>query len=344
MFRNLLKKSLVAFSMLGATFALAETRLNGGGATFPNPLYQKWVTEYQKLHADVKIDYASQGSGFGIKGITAKTLDFAGSDAPMSKKEIEELKGVEVVQIPSTAGAIVPAFNLPGITELNLTAEVIADIYLGKITKWNDPAIATANAGVNLPDTAITPAYRTDSSGTTFVFTSYLSDTVPAFKEAIGASKAVEWKVGQGGKGNAGVAQIVQSTSGAIGYIELNYATANKIAFAAMKNQAGKFVKATPAAVSAAGAAANAKMVPGKLTVNIWNQPGDAVYPISGFTYLIVYKDAAVHPGADRAGALVDFLKWAATDGQKFAGELDYAPLAPDVAVKVMAEIESIKK
>ena len=242
----------VAALALTASVSFAETRLQGAGATFPNPLYQKWVSEYQKSHPDVKIDYQGIGSGGGIKGITEKTIDFAGSDAPLSKKEQEVMGGPDkIVQIPSTAGGVVPAYNLRGIDSLKLSGEVIADIYLGKITKWNDPKIAELNGGVSLPDQVITPAYRTDGSGTNFVFTNYLATQSEEFKGSVGIGKQVKWPLGQGGKGNDGVAAIVQQTAGAIGYIEQAYADQNKISYAAVKNKAGKFVKASPAAVSA---------------------------------------------------------------------------------------------
>ena len=320
--------------------ARAETRLQGAGATFPNPIYQRWVTEYQKLKPDVKIDYQSIGSGGGIKGITEKTIDFAGSDAPMNKKEVAAAGG-EVVHIPTVAGAVVPAYNLQGITDLNLSGPVIADIYQGKITKWNDPKIAELNEGKQLPDVAITPVWRTDGSGTTFVFTNYLAGQSDEFKNSIGMGKQVKWPAGQGGKGNEGVAAAVQQTPGAIGYVEANYATANKIPFAAVKNQAGKFVKASPQSVSAAGEGAVNKM--GKtLAVDIWNQPGESAYPISAFTYIIVYKDLGYLKDQNKARALVDFLKWATNEGQSYAGEMDYAPLSDGVKKKAEDAIKTL--
>jgi phosphate transport system substrate-binding protein len=329
--------------MLGAaSVASAAVRLQGAGATFPNPIYQRWVSEYQKQHPDVQIDYQSIGSGGGIKGITQKTVDFAGSDAPMSKKELEAV-GNNVMHIPTVAGGVVPAYNLPGFNgELKLTGEVIADIYLGKIGKWNDPKIAAVNEGANLPDLAITPAWRTDGSGTNFVFTNYLATQSEEFKTTVGTGKSVEWPRGQGGKGSEGVTAIVQSTPGAIAYVESNYATQNKIAFALMKNASGKFVKASPATVSAAGKGAAAQMKPGALNVNLWNQQGDDVYPIAAFTYLIVYKDLNNLASAQKAQALVDYLSWATTHGQQMASEMDYAPLAPEVQKLVTKELASL--
>lgn len=334
--------ALIAFA---ASVAMAaDIRLGGAGATFPNPLYQQWVTEYQKAHPDVKIDYQSIGSGGGIKAITEKTVAFAGSDAPMSKKELAAAGGEDnLVEIPSCAGAVVPALNLPGITQnLNLSGEIIADIYAGTITKWNDKRIAELNSGVSLPDLAITPIYRTDGSGTTFVFTNYLATQSASFKSTIGSGKQVKWPVGQGGKGNEGVAGAVSTTPGALGYIELNYASANKISYAAVKNANGKFVKASAKAISAAGEGALSKLKGNLLAIDIWNQPGDESYPISGFTYIIIYKDLANLKSIEEARALTGFLDWATSEkGQAMAESLDYAPLSSGVQAKVKAALRS---
>jgi phosphate transport system substrate-binding protein len=327
---------------LGSSVAVAETRLQGAGATFPNPIYQRWVAEYQKANPDVKIDYQSNGSGGGIKGITEKTVDFAGSDAPMSKKE-QAAAGGQIVHIPTVAGADVPAYNLPGFNgDLNLDGSVIAEIFMGKITKWNDPKIAALNPGAALPDMRITPAWRTDGSGTTFIFTNYLCTQSEEFKSTIGPGKQVKWPVGQGGKGNEGVTQTVQSTPGALGYIELNYAVANKIPFALVKNKDGRFIKASPETVSAAGAGAVAAMAD-SLAVDIWNQPGADSYPISAMTYIIVYKDLGYVKDPAKAKALVGFLKWALTDGQKLATEMTYAPLAEPVQKKALDAVNSLQ-
>jgi phosphate transport system substrate-binding protein len=338
-----LKHIAVTVLALGGSIALAETRLQGAGATFPNPVYQRWVNEYQKSHPDVKIDYQSIGSGGGIKGITEKTVDFAGSDAPLNKKEIAALGGDDnVVQIPSTAGAVVPAYNLPGISDVKFTGEILADIYLGKITKWNDPKLVAINEGVSLPDTVITPASRSDGSGTNFVWTNYLATQSDEFKSTVGTGKQVKWPVGQGGKGNDGVTAIVQQTPGAIGYIEEAYADQNKITYGAVQNKNGKFVKASPAAVSAAGAGAVDQMKGNIITANIWNQSGDEAYPIASFTYLIVYRDLNNVKSKEQAAALTDFLMWAIHDGQQFANDLDYAPLAPAVQAKDEAALKMI--
>ena len=328
-----------------AGLAHGDVRLQGAGATFPNPLYQKWVSEYQKQHPDVKIDYQSIGSGGGVKAITDKTVDFAGSDAPLTKKQIEALGG-KAVQIPTTAGAVVLAYNLPNFNgELTLSGEAIADIFQGKITRWNDAKLAKLQpAGVTLPDAAITPAWRTDGSGTSFVFTNYLATQSESFRETIGKGSQVKWPVGTGGKGNDGVAAIVRSTPGTIGYVELNYATMNKIPFATVINKDGKPVKASPKTVSAAGAGAVSAMKPDSLAVPIWNQSGDDAYPISALTYLIVYNDLGNVKSPEQAKALAGFLAWAtSTDGgQPLCESLDYAPLAPAVAEKAQAAIKAL--
>ena len=337
--RNVLT-ALVGVLFSGVALA-QDVRLQGAGATFPNPLYQRWVSEFQKTHPTVKIDYQSIGSGGGIKAITEKTVHFAGSDAPLSKKEIEALGGNEkVVQVPSCAGAVVPAYNLPGVTgDVKFTGEVLAEIFTGKISKWNDAKLAAINPGVALPDLAIMPAWRTDGSGTTYVFTNYLATQSEAFKGSVGTGKQVAWPVGQGGKGNEGVAAAVQQTKGAIGYIELNYALANKIAFGSVKNYAGRFVKASAEAVSAAGEGAVESLKGNVLAADIWNQKGEEAYPISSFTYLIVYRDLANVKTAAEAGALNEFLWWATHEGQSLASTMDYAPLSKGVQAKVSAAL-----
>jgi phosphate transport system substrate-binding protein len=239
-----------------------------------------------------------------------------------------------VVHIPTVAGSVVIAYNLPGFSgDLKLTGPIVAEIYMGRIPKWNDPKIAAVNAGSDLPDLPITPAWRTDGSGTTFVFTNYLTTQSDEYTSSVGAGKQVKWPVGQGGKGNEGVTAVVQQTRGAIGYIELNYASANKIPFALLQNREGKFIKASPATVAAAGEGALSHMDK-TLAVNIWNQPGENTYPISAFTYIIVYKDLGYVKDATKAKVLVDFLTWATGDGQRLAEEMDYAPLSAGVQKK----------
>jgi len=341
---QLLKRAGIAMftSLAIAGTCYAETRLQGAGATFPNPIYQKWVTEYQKANPDVKIDYQSIGSGGGIKGITEHTIDFAGSDAPMNKKEIEAAKD-PVVHIPTVAGAVVMAYNLPGFSgDLKLTGPIVADIFTGKISKWNDAKIAEVNSGASLPDLNITVAYRTDGSGTTFVFSNFLATQSEDFKTSVGASKQVKWPVGQGGKGTEGVTAIVQAVPGAIGYVEVNYALANKIPFALLQNKSGKFVKASLESVSAAGAGAVDAMKD-SLAVNIWNQPGEEAYPISAFTYIIVYKDLGYLKSPEKAKELVKFLKWSiGGEGQSLASSIDYAPLAAPVKAKAVEAIDAL--
>lgn len=333
-------------AMMAAAPVRAEIRLMGAGATFPAPLYKKWVVEFEKAPGgkDVQIDYNSIGSGGGVKGITDKTVAFGASDAPLSKKELAALGGADkIVLVPSCAGGVVPAYNLPGVTgEVRFTGEVLAKIFMGKIGRWNDTAIADLNPGMTLPDKAITPAYRSDGSGTTFVWTSYLATQSDDFKGSIGMGKQVQWPTGQGGKGNEGVAAIVQQTPGALGYIEANFASANKIAYGALKNTAGRFVKATPGSISAAGAGAAGRFKGTVLSAGIWNQPGEASYPIAAFTYLIVYKDLHNLGSADEARALAAFLDWAATGGQSTAREMEYAPLAPDVQKKVIEALATL--
>lgn len=335
-------KSLLALA-LSASLAHADVQLQGAGATFPAPLYNRLVAEYQKLHPDVKIDYQAIGSGGGIKAITDSTVDFAGSDAPMGKKDLEACGADNIVQVPSCAGAVVPAYNVPGITgELKFTGELLADIYLGKVNKWNDPRLVALNPEATLPDLAITPAWRTDGSGTTYVWTNYLAGQSTSFKETIGAGKEVKWPVGQGGKGNQGVSAVLQSTKGSLGYVEENYADENKITYGSVRNKAGKFVKATPESVAKAVASAAGSMKGSVLSANTLDQEGEEVYPVSSLTYLIVYKDLKSVKSREQAQELVNFLWWATHEGQKFAPKLNYAPLAPEVQKKVEAALSGI--
>ncbi|MHB1155202.1 MAG: phosphate ABC transporter substrate-binding protein PstS [Phycisphaerales bacterium] len=337
-------KMVAVATALTATTAMAEVRLQGAGASFPAPFYQRLVSEYQKLHPGVAIDYQSIGSGGGIKAITGKTVHFAGSDAPLNKKQMEGVGGAAaIIEIPSCAGGVVPLYNLPGVKEdLKFTGALLADIYMGKIVKWNDPAIAKLNPGVNLPDQVITPVWRTDGSGTTYVWTNYLATQSDEFKNTIGMSTQVRWPFGQGGKGNEGVTAVVKQTVGGLGYVEQGYADNNHLPYGAVANKDGKFLKASPEYVSMAGAGAVSDMEGNILAVDIWNQPGDKAYPIASFTYLIVYKNLSNLPGKAEAQALVDFLWWATHDGQKYAEGLYYAPLAPAVQKKVEAALKML--
>ena len=342
--QGLLAIAALAGAALAWRSALPDVRLQGAGATFPAPLYFRLVAEYQQLHGDVKIDYQSIGSGGGVKAITDATVDFAASDAPLSAKELEKCGADDVVQIPSCAGGVVPAYNVPGVTaELKFSGEVLAEIYLGRINKWNDAKLTALNPDVKLPDLPITPAWRTDGSGTTYVWTNYLCTQSPEFTQTIGAGKEVKWSIGTGGKGNEGVTAVLEQTKGSIGYVEQNYADHNKVAYGSVLNRAGKFVKATPESVSAAADAAAAEMSGAVLKANLWNQAGDGSYPIASFTYLIVYKDLKNVKSKEQAQALFDFLKWTTHGGQKFAKELDYAPIAPAVVKKVDDALAMIK-
>lgn len=328
-------KSLLALA-LSSSLAQADIHLQGAGATFPAPLYFRLVAEYQKLHPDVKIDYQSIGSGGGVKAITDGTVDFAASDAPLGKKELEACGTENIVQIPSCAGADVPAYNVPGLkAELKFTGELLADIFMGKVTKWNDPRLLALNPDAGLPDLAITPAWRTDGSGTTYIWTNYLATQSQAFKETIGTGKSVKWPVGQGGKGNEGVSAVLQTTKGALGYVEENYADENKITYGSIRNKAGKFVKATPESVAKAVASAASQLKGSVLAANTLDAEGEESYPVASLTYLIVYKDLKSVKTREQAQEVANFLWWVTHDGQKFAPKLNYAPLAPEVVKKV---------
>jgi phosphate transport system substrate-binding protein len=315
----------------------SKIRLQGAGATFPAPFYKRLVVAYQGSHPDVLIDYQSIGSGGGIRAITDKTVHFAASDAPMSKSELEAVGGAEaIIEFPSCAGGVVATYNVPGVKDdLKFDGKLLAEIYMGKVSKWNDAAIAKLNPGVQLPALAITPVWRTDGSGTTFIFTSFLATQSEDFKTTVGTGKQVQWPTGQGGKGNEGVTAVVQQTAGGIGYVEQSYADNNHLMHGSMQNKDGRFVKASVESVSAAGAEPAAKMSGNVLAADLWNQPGEKAYPIASFTYLIVYKDLRNVPERASAQALVSFLWWAVHDGQKSATELGYAPLAPEVQRKV---------
>jgi phosphate transport system substrate-binding protein len=319
---------------LTAGAARADSLLiNGAGATFPFPLYSKWFSEYNKLHADQKFNYQSIGSGGGVKQITERTVDFGASDAPMSDDDLKKAPGV--VHIPTVLGAVAVVYN-GAPAGLKLTADAVADIFEGKITRWNDAKLQTINAGVKLPDVAITVAHRSDGSGTTAVFTDYLAKVSPSWKTTVGAGKSVKWPVGLGGKGNEGVTGTVKSTPGAIGYVELAYAKQNKLTMASIKNSDGNFV--TPSIETTSEAAA-AVVMPADFRVSITDAKGKNAYPISSFTYILVYKEQT---DAAKGKALVNFLWWATHDGQKLAGPLDYAPLPKAVVTKVEAALKAM--
>jgi phosphate transport system substrate-binding protein len=329
------KTLTIAALLLAAAGARADTVLiNGAGATFPFPIYSKWFSDYNKAHPEIQINYQSIGSGGGIKQITERTVDFGASDAPMSDDELAKAKGL--THLPTVMGAVVVIYNLPGITTLKLAPETLSDIFLGKIARWNDPAIAKDNAGMKLPDLAIAVAHRSDGSGTTYTFTDYLASAVPAWKAGPGKGKSVSWPAGLGGKGNEGVTGLVKQNEGGIGYVELAYANQNKLPSAELKNAAGVWVKPTLEAVSAAAAEAQ---MPEDFRVSIVNQPGKAAWPISTFTYLLVWKDA---PDQVKGDALLKFIWWAEHDGQKLAPSLDYAPLPQAVVAKVEATLKKM--
>jgi phosphate transport system substrate-binding protein len=323
-----------------ATGLAAQTaQINGAGATFPNPIYSKWFSEYNKLHPNVQINYQPIGSGGGIRQITNQTVFFGATDGPMTNEQLLAAPG-KILHFPTVLGADVPVYNIPGVkAELKFTGPLLADIFLGKITKWNDAAIARLNAGVTLPDTDITVVHRSDGSGTTYIFVDFLSKVSPEWKSKVGVATSVNWPVGVGGKGNEGVAGLVTQTPGAIGYVELIYALQNKISYGTVQNMAGEFMRASVDSVTAAAAEAASKM-PADFRVSITNAPGKGVYPISSFTWLLLYenpKDKA------QARTMVEFVKWALADGQKFAAGLGYAPL-PDAVVKLeLAALARVK-
>ncbi len=312
--------------------------LQGAGATFPAPLYQKWLSEYGKLHPNLKMDYQSIGSGGGIKQIKEQTVDFGASDSPMSDEDLKSAPG-EIVHVPTVLGAVVITYNLEGMKQpLRFSPEVIADIFLGKIKKWNDPKIAADNAGVTLPANDITVVHRSDGSGTSAVVTDYLSKVSAEWKEKVGAGVSPSWPMGIGGKGNEGVTGQVKNTPNTIGYVELAYAAKNKLPAAHIKNAAGNFIEPSIDAVTAAAAASVANM-PDDLRISITNAQGAQAYPISSYTYILVYKN---QKDAAKGKAIVDFLWWGIHDGENFAKELLYAPLPPDVVKKAETKINSV--
>jgi phosphate transport system substrate-binding protein len=329
---------LLLVCVLLAMPLLSQTTLNGAGATFPNPIYSKWFSEYDKIHSGVQINYQSIGSGGGIRQVIAGTVDFGASDMPMTDKQLQEAKG-KILNIPTVLGADVPAYNAPGVSgEVKFTPETLAGIFLGKISKWNDQAITSANPGINFPDKEIIVVHRSDGSGTTFIWTDYLSKVSPEWKSQVGSDTSVKWPVGMGGKGNEGVAGFIRQLSGSIGYVELIYAVQNNIPYGSVRNSAGTFVKASLESVSAA--AASAPKMPADFRVSITNAPGKDAYPISSFTWLLIpaqSKDPA------NGKILADFLNWMVTDGQKMTSALSYAPLPENVVSKVKEAIQQVK-
>jgi phosphate transport system substrate-binding protein len=334
---------LVALAIGGAVWAQGALSINGAGATFPYPMYSKWFDEYHKKNANLQINYQSIGSGGGIKQVTEGTVDFGATDGPMNDDQLkayQEKHGSGILHFPTVLGAVVPTYNIAGVdAALNFTPDALAGIFLGKITKWNDPAIADANKGVKLPAADIVVVHRADGSGTSYCWTDYLSKVSEEWKTKVGKGTSVNWPVGLGGKGNEGVTGTVKNTPNSIGYVELIYAESNKIPYGSVQNSSGVVVKASLAAVSAAAAGA-AKDMPDDFRVSITNAPGNASYPISTFTWLLIPQKFA---DATKRDALKGFLKWALGDGQSYAEALSYAKLPKEVVAKEVKAIDKIQ-
>jgi phosphate transport system substrate-binding protein len=334
------------FTVFAGIFALtasftaqaANEMITGAGATFPYPLYSKWFSDYHALHPELQFNYQSIGSGGGIRQLLDKTVDFGASDAPMTDEQLAK-SPEKIIHIPTVLGAVVVTFNVPGITgDLQLTSQLVADIFLGKITKWSDPALVKANPKLSLPSSDIIVVHRSDGSGTTAIFSDYLAKISDEWKSKVGSGTALKWPTGLGGKGNEGVAGLLKQTQGSIGYIELIYAETNKLAMAKIQNAAGHFVAATTTSVTAA-AQSSAKTIPDDFRVSITNPPGKTAYPISGFTYLLVYPTLEKQKGQK----LVDCLKWAVGPGQSKIAPLTYSPLPRELVARVNKKIASIQ-
>jgi len=333
-----LRKLYPVFALLLLVLPLAaQTKLNAAGATFPYPIYSKWFNQYHQEHPDIEINYQSIGSGGGIRQVTAGTVDFGASDGPMSDEQLASAK-VKIIHLPTVLGAVVPAYNIPGFKgELKFTPEVIAGIYLGKITSWNDPAIAKINPGVSLPNQGIIVVHRSDGSGTTYIFSDYLSKVSNEWRDSVGKGTSVKWPTGLGAKGNEGVAGMVRQMEGAFGYLELIYALQNNISFGPVKNTAGTFVKASLESTTAA--AASVKTMPADFRVSITNPPGKDAYPIASFTWLLVPAD---WKDKNKEKIIVDFLNWMLDQGQNMTADLNYAPLPDAVKQKEREAIKTI--
>lgn len=334
-------RKVPGFVLLAVLFAAPAwaQNINAAGATFPYPIYSKWFDEYHKAHPKVQINYQSIGSGGGIRQLLDKTVDFGASDGPMSDEQLKQA-GFKILHFPTVLGGAVPSYNVPGLTaELKFTPEAVAGIFLGKVTKWNDPAIAAANAGVKLPAEDIVVVHRSDGSGTTYIWTDYLSKVSDEWRTKVGTNTSVNWPVGLGGKGNEGVAGLVKQTPYSLGYIELIYAIQNNLPYGSVKNPAGEFVKPSLVSVSAAAAGAVASM-PDDFRVSITNSPGKGAYPISSFTWLLI--PAQIQDGAKKA-AIKDFLGWMLTSGQQFCEPLAYAKLPKELVAKEQKAIAMIQ-
>ena len=343
MLRKLSALLVIALATAVSLYSQGNLLINGAGATFPYPIYSKWFDEYHKAHSNIQINYQSVGSGAGIKQVTEGTVDFGASDGPMNDEQIkayQDKHGSPILHFPTVLGADVPTYNIPGVSaSLNFTPEALAGIFLGRVTKWNDPLIAGPNKGVNLPNKDIVVVHRSDGSGTTYIWTDYLSKVSQDWKNKVGKGTSINWPVGLGGKGNEGVTGLIKQTPNSMGYVELIYAAQNNIPYGAVKNQAGTFVKADLASVSAAAAGA-AKTMPEDFRVSITDAPGKTAYPISSFTWLLIpekFSDAA------KRDAMKDFIKWAVTDGQGSVEALSYAKLPKEVVAKELKAISKIQ-
>jgi len=333
----LIRRIALVVCLALAVPVFGQTTLNGAGATFPYPMYSKWFSEYNKLHPDIQFNYQSIGSGGGIRQVIAGTVDFGASDGPMTDEQLAQAK-IKIVHIPTVLGAVVPAYNVPGVSgELKFTPAALAGIFLGKITSWNDPALTSVNPGVNLPNQPLIVIHRSDGSGTTYIFTDYLSKVSNEWQNQVGKGTSVKWPVGLGGKGNEGVAGMVRQMQGSIGYVELIYAVQNNISYGTVKNASGNFVKASLDSVTAA--AASVKNMPADFRVSITNAPGKDAYPISSFTWLLI---PAQSKHKAKGKILADFLNWMVDDGQKMTAPLTYAPLPETVVQKVKNAIKQV--
>jgi len=333
------RTSLLIAALLATPVLAQNVQIDGAGATFPNPIYTKWFSEYNKLHPNVQINYQSLGSGAGIRQLTSRTVFFGASDQPMKDDQLLAAPG-KILHFPTVLGAVVPIYNLPEVSQqLKFTGPLIADIVLGKVKKWNDPAIAKLNPGVKLPATDLTLVHRSEGSGTTFIFADYLGKVSDEFKKTVGVDASLKWPVGVGGKGNEGVSGLVQQTPGSVGYVELVYALQNKITVGSVQNSAGTFVVPSVASVTAAAAGAAANM-PADFRVSITNAPGADAYPIASFTWVLLYEDPQ---DKAQAAMMKEFMRWALTDGQKMAPQLGYASLPPQVVEMEMKALEQLK-
>src|SRR5260221_3578507 len=325
---------LVVFAVAGVLWADGALSINGAGATFPYPMYSKWFDEYHKKNANIAINYQSIGSGGGIKQVTEGTVDFGATDGPMNDEQLkayQDKHGFGILHFPTVLGADVPAYNIPGVTaELNFTPEALAGIFLGEITKWNDPAISGVNKGVALPGNDIVVVHRSEGSGTTYIWTDYLSKVSEEWKSKVGKGASVNWPVGLGGRGNEGVTGQIRNAPNSIGYVELIYAVSNNIAYGNVKNSSGAFVKADLASVSAAAAAA-AKTMPDDFRVSIPHPPGKAAYPIASFTWLLIPEKIS---DSSKRDAIKGFVSWMLKDGKNYVEQLSYAKLPKEVVAK----------